>query len=487
MTIMDSYDIQSHIESFNILLQNNLQISSKEIISVWEQCGIKMKECCTCKQILYIEKFVPSVQKFVIGARCKGCDKLYITSLRGFLISLLTNARHKAKYRLTKGRVEASTFSLDIELLLEMWNEQAGRCAYSGIPLSHQPLSQWKASIERVNPSKGYIKENIILVCSELNSTSQWSTEKLQQFLLELEKPQYNENETIKLIEEAEKKPMIRKEMSEVHEIKKKGLTYRVCRDCKKAKLLIEYNKNTFQCKMCQKVYTAKYRSTIRGFLSHLVTTAKDSRATKRFNGICDLQLKDLLEIVKIQKGLCAYSGIQLRFIPNHDWRTSLERLDITKPYSVDNVVLICLEFNTTMNTDDNNQMVGGWNLEKMQTLISGIMSQNIQPSVTEWTETLDIIENIKCQHGYVPPTHEQLQTVGYKHSYIRRDGSKYRAQICHNKKIINCGTYSTPDLAAWTSNQYIIQHKLSKTLNLVNNPTDYKWDSITMRAVILS
>jgi hypothetical protein len=57
--------------------------------------------------------------------------------------------------------------------------------------------------------------------------------------------------------------------------------------------------------------------------------------------------LKSMVEIYAAQKGVCAYSGLPLRF-GKGDWMISLERLDPTKNYSRTNCALVCHEFNTT-------------------------------------------------------------------------------------------------------------------------------------------
>ena len=48
--------------------------------------------------------------------------------------------------------------------------------------------SDWKVSLERKNPSLGYIKNNIALCCSELNGNAkQWTQDKVINMLAILE------------------------------------------------------------------------------------------------------------------------------------------------------------------------------------------------------------------------------------------------------------------------------------------------------------
>lgn len=44
----------------------------------------------------------------------------------------------------------------------------------------------------------------------------------------------------------------------------------------------------------------------------------------------------------------CAVSNIPLVFKPHADWRASTDRLDNSKGYTMDNVQIVCFEFNGT-------------------------------------------------------------------------------------------------------------------------------------------
>jgi len=89
-----------------------------------------------------------------------------------------------------------NTFDIDFNFLVELYNNQKGLCAYSGLPLQFKSSENWKISIERINVFKGYIKTNICLICYEFNTSdksiiyknndsgnSGWSKEKFALFL----------------------------------------------------------------------------------------------------------------------------------------------------------------------------------------------------------------------------------------------------------------------------------------------------------------
>jgi hypothetical protein len=77
-----------------------------------------------------------------------------------------------ARYRSKKGGMD---FSLTLEDVMQLWAEQDGRCALSGMPLTHHRRgagsfsSPSNASLDRVAPTGPYSAENVQLVCIGVN------------------------------------------------------------------------------------------------------------------------------------------------------------------------------------------------------------------------------------------------------------------------------------------------------------------------------
>ncbi len=93
-----------------------------------------------------------------------------------------TNPIHKS-YKCIPGwffrRIEKAAenrsvlFNVSIKDLYDKWQKQNGKCALSNIPLTISPVEKGKvittASLDRIDSSKGYVKENIQWVHKHIN------------------------------------------------------------------------------------------------------------------------------------------------------------------------------------------------------------------------------------------------------------------------------------------------------------------------------
>ena len=126
---------------------------------------------------------------------CKTCaydvESAWQQTLRGHGIRLLATARQRATSR--KG-VWTGSFALDLDDVLGMLWLQGGRCYYSGVPLHCAAgPADWVWSIERLDNSVTYTKENCVLIAREFQTsdhsrnkaaypifgTAQWSRSKV--------------------------------------------------------------------------------------------------------------------------------------------------------------------------------------------------------------------------------------------------------------------------------------------------------------------
>jgi len=130
-----------------------------------------MKTCFKCKETKSTDQFFKhSATKDGFHSWCKICCNAGNTKSRDKLNSTIEG---RAKVFLQNARKSAikrkQVFSLEIEDIVDCWNNQQQTCVYSGraMTLKHGELNT--VSIERINSSIGYTKDNTILVCNAVN------------------------------------------------------------------------------------------------------------------------------------------------------------------------------------------------------------------------------------------------------------------------------------------------------------------------------
>lgn len=314
------------------------------------------RRCYKCKDWYEVEKFM--------GDYCIGCERKRLFALRstfnGFFKKLARMMIHSSAGKTKKGRIDAGICEIDHVHLQQLYNDQDGCCYYSGIKLSTAPLSDWQASPERLDTDMGYIQDNVKLICLEFNTGhTQWSKEKIKlaKVMSKRKVDQIVLAESVESAKTVTKVPKRKKGCKrEIKDGDEDNPTLYECLDCHEFYEEEQFRKRGNcvgnQCRKCKNMDNKLYKSTLRGFIIKSLGTAKrcaEHKSVKRndksnefnltFDSICD-------KIIE-QKGKCYYSDIPLVFEQNSDWMCSFERFDSSCGYTVDNVVLICIEFNS--------------------------------------------------------------------------------------------------------------------------------------------
>lgn len=130
-----------------------------------------MKVCFKCKEESSYEFFFKHSQtpdgyhswckKCCTEGNIKSRNKQNST-IKGRARVFLLNAKRAALKR-------KQDFSLEIKDIVDCWNEQSQICAYSGRQMTLLAGQLNTVSIERINSSIGYTKDNTILVCQAIN------------------------------------------------------------------------------------------------------------------------------------------------------------------------------------------------------------------------------------------------------------------------------------------------------------------------------
>lgn len=371
-------------------------IFNDEGLMCWKHRWINMKividvyrVCSDCKKKLHIDEFAnDSERKYGKHSICKKCKnkRRYKNrnTFNGYLSKLLSHAKQHSKNMGKKGRTCAAEFNITLEYLKELYKSQKGRCYYSNMKMSLKTCSNWQLSLERLDNNKGYVIGNVVFICLELNTSVQWSKDKINDIKKLINQPfEHLDKEifTSKPSRISTNKKQLTKEID--------GIKYIKCNQCDEYKTEDMFNKQIRDgCKICQSIRKKLYNNTPRGRLFRLLNHAKSN--TKKRNEVksrntdntMDITFEFLVDLYIKQKGRCAYSNIPLRFDSSIDesWIISLERINPCGGYTEDNVCLICKELNSADNTSrrkytnedcDGCEGSGAWSAEKFQFLLS--------------------------------------------------------------------------------------------------------------------
>jgi hypothetical protein len=110
----------------------------------------------------------------------------FLSSVKNPLSPFLEILRSLKKRYWSRGKVT----QLNLDFLVELWDKQKGICPYTGIKMElsgrekHGPCS---ASLDRIDSSKGYEKDNVEFVCLFINyGKNRFPRESVLQFLADV-------------------------------------------------------------------------------------------------------------------------------------------------------------------------------------------------------------------------------------------------------------------------------------------------------------
>lgn len=139
-------------------------------------------KCTCCKEWLPETKFSNDSSNLHgnRGGRCSQCKncqrKKYYAERQRLLKDDFAAFRYKMQQALKSAKRRAKMHNrycdIDIEYLFYIWQQQNGKCALTGIPMTYKFYEgrvNSNLSIDRIDSTKGYTKDNIQLVCMAAN------------------------------------------------------------------------------------------------------------------------------------------------------------------------------------------------------------------------------------------------------------------------------------------------------------------------------
>jgi hypothetical protein len=220
-----------------------------------------------------------------------------------------------------------------------------------------QSGGSFQVSLERLDNDKGYIKENVVLCCLELNSSVKWSKELFLEWI-RLKENDDNRHflELPNVIFDNIKIPYKRGISRPVIDGKK------ICNTCGESKDVFHFKERHNSCKDCNKKEMKGRENTVKRRIRAILRNSKNNnnkRKNKGRNLEYNLTETFLMRLLEEQNGRCKYSDIPLDYssgtiMIRNPWLISLERINPSIGYIESNVCFICLIFNSSDRTGMN-------------------------------------------------------------------------------------------------------------------------------------
>ncbi len=141
-----------------------------------KRASLSHRVCPGCEEDLPAASFTKGAY------HCRPCHRKYQNAWRASTPQRkLKQLRNAAR---SNGRSRGFHFDLSIRHLEELWDQQGGRCFYTGIKLTHaSDRASTAISIDRMDPSGGYVKGNVVLASWGANQMkAQFTCEQLADY-----------------------------------------------------------------------------------------------------------------------------------------------------------------------------------------------------------------------------------------------------------------------------------------------------------------
>lgn len=134
------------------------------------------KVCERCQKELPLSSFEVHSKNKAVRRICSPCHRATNRKSRSdnyetYLANLLSKSRNQAAKR------GIEDYEITVEYLTSLWKEQGGRCAISGVILTHHNdgtgHKDFNASIDRIDGQLGYVPGNVQLVAFRANTLKQ--------------------------------------------------------------------------------------------------------------------------------------------------------------------------------------------------------------------------------------------------------------------------------------------------------------------------
>lgn len=337
------FDSQRYDAFINRISKHN----NEKIIKLVSQYDFRIHGilCRECNTILPIYNFQQN-KKHKNGINICKCTKCHEKNKCPFQV-LLSHMKSSSKKR------NHPPPEHTIDDLKNIFQQQKGKCFISGklMSLKHGDNDPLNMSPERINNSKHYTKENVVLICQkyQIGHRYDFSPEEVRTWL------RYEPNNDNFVFDRTVFDKTVTLTPKKYRAVCDGNM--KMCFGCNSEMPLENFRAKRSICKVCENSRMKDYYNTPRGFVRKLANSAfqsTKSRSRKRKHNAFDSDCNDVfnlfLSLIIKQGGRCAETQIPFVYETNHKFAPSPDRLDNTKDYINGNVRIIISPLNTPNN-----------------------------------------------------------------------------------------------------------------------------------------
>lgn len=144
----------------------------------YEKNKDKIKQRCLKWRMENPEKVKRIRQKWWIANKQKRTKKHneWLATIKGYLSRKIYHLKKQKRARIIE-------VSIDVDVLLDLWDKQRGQCAVSKYPMIYPECTLFSVSVDRIDPKGGYTKDNVQLVCQGINfAKNKYSNQEMLDF-----------------------------------------------------------------------------------------------------------------------------------------------------------------------------------------------------------------------------------------------------------------------------------------------------------------
>jgi len=136
------------------------------------------KQCCRCHDWKPVDQYYKNpATTSGLYSWCRDCatkkaikeHENHETALKRLFNAIRDGCRLGSKWR----KAIWAMSELTADMLIELWELQGGKCAVTGVPMTHVRgkgyLIMTNVSVDRIDNTRGYARDNIRLVCRAVN------------------------------------------------------------------------------------------------------------------------------------------------------------------------------------------------------------------------------------------------------------------------------------------------------------------------------